>query len=425
MRSRPEEEEMPSIIELKKQRAALVTQAREMLDAAEGESRDFSSEEQKSYDRVMADVESVGRRIEREDEAREQERRLALANMPGAADENALLSPEMRMTDWVRARGGTDSGEEFSLGRLIRARVTGESHFLTERERRAMAEGTDAAGGVLIPEELSGQIIDRARAQSVVFRAGAQTAPMESDTLVLARMTGGNVAAWKAENAAVTESDQVWERVELKSKTVVVLQRMSRELFEDLSPQGESAIRNEIASAIALKLDLAALEGSGTAPEPRGISETTGVNSISMTTNGAKPTSYDEVVKAHFANVKANASGSTAAVFHPRDLETYALLKDNNLQPLTKPEAIREMLLLGTTQISTTRTQGTSTDCSNGYVADFRELIVGLRPSLQVRFRVLEDRYADNLQVGMIAWLRGDVALAHPAFFTKIIGIKP
>jgi HK97 family phage major capsid protein len=68
----------------------------------------------------------------------------------------------------------------------------------------------------------------------------------------------------------VTESDQVYERVQLKTKTAVVLQRLSQELFEDLSPEGLKVVENEIASALALKLDLGALRGSGVDPEPRG-----------------------------------------------------------------------------------------------------------------------------------------------------------
>jgi HK97 family phage major capsid protein len=199
---------------------------------------------------------------------------------------------------------------------------------------------------------------------------------------------------------------------------------MSRELFEDLSDEGDAAIRNEIAQAIALKLDLAALEGSGTAPEPKGVANFA-VNEVSMGTNGAKPTTWDEVVKAHFANLKANAQRSTAGIFHPRDLETYALFKDSQQNPLRMPPSIESLPLLSSSQLSTTRTQGTSTDASNAYVGDFGELIIGVRPTLQLRFQILQERHASNLQVGLLAWLRADVTLGHPLHFTKIIGIRP
>jgi HK97 family phage major capsid protein len=340
-----------------------------------------------------------------------------------------VLTRECLVADWVRARGrGGDYGDvpegEFSLGSIAQALVSGDHRQLTDVERRAMAEGTDAAGGVLVPEELSSRIIDKARALAVIFRAGAGTAPMASDTLVLARLATDNVANWKSENAVVTATDQVWERVELKAKTVVVEQIMSRELFEDLSGEGRAAIENSIAQAIALKLDLAGLEGSGTAPEPRGIANTTGVNSVSMGTNGLKPTNWDQVVNAWFSCLKANSADPSAAVFHPRDLETYALLKDLQNQPLRKPPAIESMPLLSSSQISTTVTQGTSTDTSRAYIGEYAQMIVGVRPSLQLRFQVLQERFSDNLQVGLLAWLRADVALAHPESFAKLIGLR-
>jgi HK97 family phage major capsid protein len=249
---------------------------------------------------------------------------------------------------------------------------------------------------------------------------------MDSDTLVLARLAadGGSDAAWKAENAAVTASDQTWERVELKAKTVVCEQILSREIFEDLSPAGAAAIENEIAKAIALKLDLAALEGSGTAPEPRGIANTTGVGSVDMGTDGLKPASFDHLVQAVFDCLKSNSEAPTAAVMHPRDAEIVALLKDSTGQPLRKPDALASLPFLYSSQIATDVTHGANDDTSSAYVGDFRSMIVGVRPSLNVRFQILSERFSDNLQVGILSWLRADIALARPADFAKVVGLR-
>ena len=51
-------------------------------------------------------------------------------------------------------------------------------------------------------------------------------------------------------------------------------------------------------------------------------------------------------------------------------------------------------------------------------------MIVGVRPSLNVRFQILQERFSDNLQVGILAWLRADVALAHPEHFAKVVGLR-
>jgi hypothetical protein len=57
-------------------------------------------------------------------------------------------------------------------------------------------------------------------------------------------------------------------------------------------------------------------------------------------------------------------------------------------------------------------------------VGPFSGLIVGVRPQLGIRFQILEERFSDNLQVGLLAWGRYDVAVARPADFTKIVGLR-
>jgi HK97 family phage major capsid protein len=408
-------------------RADLLRQAHAIVDEAEKRGS-WTDDDQAKHDKIIGEIREIDGTVD----TRGFNGGLTQIVAGERRDESPLLTHEQSLADHVAERRGITPGvddglgerDEFRLGRVIQARVTGDSRGLSDAERRAMAEGTDAAGGVLVPEQLSSRIIDRARAAAVVFQAGALTAPMESDTLVLARLYGGSDAEWKAENAAVTSSDQVWQRLELKAKTVVVEQILSRELFEDLSPAGAAAIENEIAKAIALKLDLAALEGSGTSPEPRGIANTTGVGSVDMGTDGLKPTSFDHLVQAVFACLKSNSEAPTAAVMHPRDAEIVALLKDSTGQPLRKPDALASLPFLYSSQIATDVTHGANDDTSSAYVGDFRSMIVGVRPNLNVRFQILSERFSDNLQVGILSWLRADIALARPADFAKVVGLR-
>jgi hypothetical protein len=66
-----------------------------------------------------------------------------------------------------------------------------------------------------VPAPLSARVIDLARNRTVVFRAGAQTVPMTSQTLALARLTSEGSPAWKSENATITAADMVFDRVAL------------------------------------------------------------------------------------------------------------------------------------------------------------------------------------------------------------------
>ena len=118
-------------------------------------------------------------------------------------------------------------------------------------------------------------------------------------------------------------------------------------------------------------------------------------------------------------------SGSERARREPARLESYALLTDTTGQPLRRPDAIAEFPFLSTTQIRTDRDQGEAEGvAANAYVGDFSNVIVGVRPSLQVRFHVLTERYATPaFQVGLLAYLRADVAYAHPEHLVKVVGL--
>src|SRR6185503_2396812 len=96
--------------------------------------------------------------------------------------------------------------EGFSLGKIVTALVRRDRSHLNELEQRALLEGVDASGGVLIPEALSSTMIDRLRNIGRVFQAGVPTVPMSADSLALARLTTGAALTWKAEADPIVES---------------------------------------------------------------------------------------------------------------------------------------------------------------------------------------------------------------------------
>lgn len=69
-------------------------------------------------------------------------------------------------------------------------------------------------------------------------------------------------------------------------------------------------------------------------------------------------------------------------------------------------------------------TTGTSSDTSEVYVGRWSDLLIGVRPTIGVRVRQLNERFADNMQVGLLAWLRADVQLARPAAFSILTGVR-
>ena len=102
---------------------------------------------------------------------------------------------------------------------------------------------------------------------------------------------------------------------------------MSRELFEDDTPVGFAAIENALTTSVAQAVDYAALRGTGTGSEPRGILHTAGINTLAFGgSNGATPTDYDFLLDA-IGNVWDENGEPTAAIYSSRTATTLAKLK--------------------------------------------------------------------------------------------------
>lgn len=328
-------------------------------------------------------------------------------------EKSFALGKEDRMTSWATARKPDDEMAQLSTGRFLRSMLMGATNDL---ERRALSEGTDSAGGYTVPSILSARLIDALRAESVVFRAGAQVVPLTSDSHSIAAVAADPVPAWRDENASVSESDPTFRNVPMQPKSLAVLTRLSRELFED-SLNLEQELPRILAAALAVELDRVALLGTGTAPEPRGIANTSG---IGTTAHDAALTTYAPFVAARTGILSANAGPVNAIIMHPRDAGTMAGLTATDGQPLAAPRVIEETPMLTTTSIPVDG--GVGTNESTIIAGNFAHLLVGMRS--EIRIEILRERYADVMQYGMLAHLRADVAVQHAAAFHTITGVQ-
>ena len=318
-----------------------------------------------------------------------------------------------------RIAGNVQPGQP-SVGDILAAKLIGTKDASINA---ALSEGTDSAGGYSIPSSVLPQFFDKLRAKTQFIQAGARTLMLDGMKTRIMRTTADPTAAWRAENAAVTESAPTFDAVDFLPQSLAVLVKVSEELLQD-SVNIAQALESALIGSLSVELDRACLFGAGSSNEPLGLFGTTGVNSVSMGTNGATPTSYDELLDALYENELDNANAATAAIMHPRTAKTLRKLKDSTGQPLMLPPALRDLPMLSTTSVPITQTQGTASGvCSTTIVGDFAEAILGLRQSLTIKR--LDQTYAGNLQIGFLAYLRADVGVSHPSSFTKIIGIKP
>lgn len=162
--------------------------------------------------------------------------------------------------------------------------------------------------------------------------------------------------------------------------------------------------------------------GTGTAPEPRGVLNTAGIQSVTNGANGATLAGYANIFSAAQAILQADAPMPTAAIMSPRSLIKLGGLADSTGQPLRIPGMLEPVKMIATSQISNTLTVGTSTDCSQIFVGDFTNLFFMMRESLSVQ--VLNELYAGTGEIGFACHMRVDVVLTYPAAFAAVTGVR-
>ncbi len=153
-----------------------------------------------------------------------------------------------------------------------------KEHGLT----KAHTEGTNTAGGYLVPDEFDSTMIDL-REQYGVFRRNAKVVPMASETKSFPRRTAGLTVYLVGENTAITESTKSWDRINLVAKKWGVLSKYSSELNEDAVINIGDDLAGEIAYAFANKEDECGFNGTGANTTYLGI---TGVRQKLIDING-------------------------------------------------------------------------------------------------------------------------------------------
>ena len=172
---------------------------------------------------------------------------------------------------------------------------------------RDLNTGVGSAGGYLVAEELAtASFIELLRNRAMVLNAGAIVLSDLDGDIDIPKMTGGATAYWLGqEGDDVTESQQSLGQVRMSPKTVGVLTDITRRMMIQSSISAEAFVRNDFMNAIALKIDAAAINGSGAAGEPRGILNTTGIGSVTLTT--ANTPIWSEIVGLETAVAVDNA----------------------------------------------------------------------------------------------------------------------
>jgi HK97 family phage major capsid protein len=314
--------------------------------------------------------------------------------------------PELKMSDFMRAVANLGASPE---------------------ARAVVSVGTDADGGFAVPSRLMGEVLAALVPESAVMQAGAGILPLEdfgAKGFTLAAVDTIPQAAWRAENGNVFESSPGFRAVQMTPRSLSFYFKVSREWLAD-AVGVEQVLTTAIAQAFAKELDRAALLGTGTAPEPRGVAATAGIIAVGNGANGAS------LATAKFANflaavqqlLEANAPMPTAAIMSPRSRVVLAGLADTTGQPLMRPEMLDSLRMLTTSQVPNNLTVGSSTDCSQIYLGEFGRMVYAMRERMSIQR--LDELFATSGQVAFVGHVRADVGVMYPKAFAVVSGVRP
>ncbi len=302
---------------------------------------------------------------------------------------------------------------------------------------RALGESLASAGGVLVPEEVSREVLQELQSQAVIRRAGARVLPMRSDTLHLGRITSSATAAWVGEGQDIVASQPSFEAIVFTAKKLAALVPISNELLEDAGPDVDALIQAHLARIMAAQEDVAFLRADGTQYQPKGIRYWTHSNNIFAANATVNVTNVvadlTKAVELLHSGLRGNVTRPAWAMA-PRSFVYLLRLRDTagwvfpslNANPPT---------LLGypvfvTDQIPTNL--GASSDESEVFLFDANACLIAQREGLvlsvspdaaYIENNTLVSAFARD-QVVVRATLRVDFALAYPRAAAIITAVK-
>lgn len=337
-----------------------------------------------------------------------------------SGDKCLLLPRETKISDVLDLASQDKCPIDYSrwASALVLGERCGDSEAIAYlKEQKSLSTTTS---GVPVPSTVLAEWIDNLRAQSVVFRAGAQTLTMPTKVVSAAAIVGDPAVGWHAEGGSISAGDPSLVIRSLTAQTLVGRTQISFEASQDVVDIGRQLGR-VYTQAMAAELDRVALGGSGSG-EPAGISVTSGRATIAAV---GTPTDYSDLVAGVGLLLANNLSEDdvTAIVYSPSLWTQYGNLKTgltNDNTPLGFPDAIGKIPRFVT---SNTPGYASSPQSETIIVGDFRDLVIGIRMEAAVRVLDTTTSYASNLLLEVIGVMRADVMVRRPKSFCTLEGV--
>lgn len=375
---------MRKIAELRAKRDSYLATAQRIVSSAVAEQRSLSQKEQDDVAGLREKAAAIASTLQAHD---------GLRDLQDAGDR------EHEADQQHRGAGFRQSDDGLGLGRICRALAAGrgdperaahhaERVYGDEQVSRALLAGTGDAGGFLVPERFSTDLIDLLRPASVVRRMGAVNVPMGSGNITLPKLTAGSAASYIGESDHIGVTQPTFGQVKASAKKLAALVPISNDLLRFSSPAADQVVTRDLVRAIATAEDAAFLRGDGLGNGPKGLryfAPAANILKVSATVNLANVDA--DLNKLLLALLAADCSMTTPGwIMSPRSYVYLLGLRDSN-----GFRAFPEMAsgqLKGYPFATTTKVPNnlavTGTNESEIYFCDFADVMIAEVPGLLI-----------------------------------------
>jgi len=376
---------MSTILALRQERAEKWEAAEKFLNAHEGPGKDMTPEQDAEYKQMEAEVINLGKKIERQERARDLQAEIAAPagqQLLTGKSGDGKASAAYRQAFWDSLRGLD--------------------------VKNALSVGSDPDGGYLVPDEFERQLIEALEDENIMRRLGTVIQTGGGERIIPVVASKGT-AEWVDEADLIPESSDTFAQVKLGAHKAATMIKVSMELLKDSAFSVEGYIAREFARRIGAIEEEAFFVGDG-AKKPTGLLNTA---EVGKTAASATTITIDDLIDLYYS-LRTPYRGRAAFICNEDTVKLIRKLKDNNGQYLWQPsvqEGSPDRILgrpIYTSGFMPTMAAGAKAvafgDFSYYWIAD-----------RQARtFQRLNEVYAINGQVGFIATQRVDGKLILP-----------
>ena len=248
--------------------------------------------------------------------------------------------------------------------------------------------------------------IDVLRNASAVMPLATNLNGLSGDVKIPKKTSAASAAFISSEGGASGESEMVIGSVTMTPKTLGVHTDITRQLMLQSSLDVENLVRDDLAKSMAIAIDDGALEGSGSSGNPTGITNTSGINTVSLS-SAAAPT-FAEMVSIETAVAVDNALvGDLAYIINPTNFGT---LKT------TAKDSGSGLFVAENNQVNGYPVVVSNQLTANNYVfGNFNDLLIGFFGGLDIVVDPFTNSTSGTVRV--VALQSVDIAVRHAVSF--------